>query len=200
MSHGPATEKRPRVGAARPRSDSGPVFLDRDGVINRRRVGDWVRSPEQLELLPGALEAIVRLTRAGRNAVVVTNQSAVGRGLMTLAEVDRVNAHLTRCIEEAGGQLLGILVCPHAPCDGCACRKPGVALFEEAAATWGLDLGEATMIGDAASDIEAARRAGLATALLITDPVEGYPEGAPLPDGRFESLAGAIDWLLSAGS
>lgn len=173
------------------------VFLDRDGVINRRRIADWVRSPEQLELLPGALEAIARLSRAGWRTVVVTNQSAVGRGLMTSEDVDRVNAHLVACVERAGGRLLGILVCPHAPTDGCACRKPGVALFERAVTTWGIELSDAVMIGDAASDIEAARRAGVGIALLIPDPVEGYPDDAPRPDGQFPSLADAVDWLLA---
>lgn len=181
-------------------ADPGAVFLDRDGVINRRRVGDWVRTPEQLEILPGALEAIARLSRAERSPIVITNQSGIGRGQMTLADVERVNAHLTRIVAEAGGRLRGILVCPHAPTDGCACRKPGVALFEQAAAAWGLDLSKAAMIGDAASDIEAARRAGLAKALLVTDPVAGYPGSAPAPDAEFDSLEHAVNWLLSQSS
>lgn len=187
-----------REAATPPRAVASGVFVDRDGVINRRRIGDWVRTPEQLEILPGALEAIARLSRAGSYPIVLTNQSGVGRGVMTLADVERVHAHLSGLVERAGGRLRGILVCPHAPSDGCPCRKPGTALFERAAATWNLDLTQAVMIGDAATDIEAARRAKLAKALLVLDPVEGYPASAPAPDEQFASLADAVDWLLSA--
>ncbi|MBK7975976.1 MAG: HAD family hydrolase [Deltaproteobacteria bacterium] len=197
MTGTPGQSKPAQGGAASGPTRWGPVFLDRDGVINRRRVGDWVRTPEQLELLPGALDAIARLTRAGRSPVVVTNQSGIGRGTMTRADVDQVNAYLTARVERAGGRLRGILVCPHAPNDACACRKPGIAMFEQAATAWGLDLTRATMIGDAASDVEAARRAGFANALLVTDPVEPYPASAPAPDREFASLAEAVDWLLS---
>ncbi len=175
----------------------GAVFLDRDGVINRRRVGDWVRRPEELEPLPGALAAIARLTAHGAIPVVVTNQSGIGRGIMTAADVERVHAHLRELVTRAGGTLRAIYVCPHAPGDGCTCRKPGLALFERASHELGFDLGTATMIGDAPSDIAAARAGSFAHALLVTDPVDGYPSDAPPPDRAFDSLADAVDYLLT---
>ncbi len=175
----------------------GPVFLDRDGVINRRRVGDWVRRPEQLEPLPGALAAIARLTAHGLTPVVVTNQSGIGRGVMSWADLESVHAHLRDLVARAGGEIRAIYVCPHAPNEGCACRKPGLALFERAATELGLDLRAATMIGDAASDIAAARAGSFARALLVTDPVDGYPRDAPAPDREFVSLADAVEYVLA---
>ncbi len=175
----------------------GAVFLDRDGVINRRRVGDWVRRPEELEPLPGALAAIARLTSHGASPVVVTNQSGIGRGVMTAAEVERVHAHLRDLVARAGGILRAIYVCPHAPDAGCTCRKPGLALFERAARELSLDLSTAAMVGDAPSDIAAARAGGFARALLVTDPVDGYPSDAPPPDRAFASLSDAVEYLLT---
>ncbi len=176
----------------------GPaVFLDRDGVVNRRLPGDWVESPARLEILPGALDAMARLTRAGHRLVIVTNQSGIGRGRLTLAQVETVHAHLRARVEERGGKIDAIYVCPHAPNDGCRCRKPGTLLLERAARDLELDLTLATMIGDSPSDIGAARAAGFARALRVIDPLEPYPDSAPRADAHFESLASAVDWFLS---
>src|SRR5690625_4902638 len=100
-----------------------PIILDRDGVINQdsdafiRSVADWVP-------IPGNLEAIARLSQAGFDDFVFTNQSGLARGLFDATTLAAIHARMTAAIEAAGGQLRGIYACPHGPDDGCLCRKP----------------------------------------------------------------------------
>jgi len=136
------------------------VFLDRDGVINRRRP-DHVRRWEEFEFLPGTLDALTQLRAADATVVVVTNQSAVGRGLMTLDDLRAIHRQMLRQIEAAGGHISAIYACPHAPADACLCRKPRPALLERAASELAIDLSASIMVGDSATDVQAARAAGV---------------------------------------
>jgi D-glycero-D-manno-heptose 1,7-bisphosphate phosphatase len=140
------------------------VFLDRDGtiVVDKHYLSD----PDGLELLPHALEGLRELCDLGARLVVVTNQSGVGRGYFPAEAIEPMNERLRELLAEGCVELDGIYVCPHAPDEGCPCRKPGSALFEQAAEELGLELGESFVLGDKDADVEAGRRIG-ATPILI---------------------------------
>jgi D-glycero-D-manno-heptose 1,7-bisphosphate phosphatase len=153
------------------------VILDRDGTI----VIDhgYLSDPARLEFEPGAAEGLKWLYSSGYRLVVITNQSGVGRGFFTLDRLEAMNRRLHIMVEEIGAKLEGIYCCPHAPDDGCGCRKPEQALLMQAASELGFDPKSAIMIGDKESDIEFGRRAG-ATTILIAG-------GASAAHGRTEA-------------
>jgi D-glycero-D-manno-heptose 1,7-bisphosphate phosphatase len=147
--------------------ERGWVILDRDGVINRDRA-DYVKTPAELDFLPGSLEAIAALTRAGYGVVVATNQSGVGRGLLSGQDLDAIHSKLETAVQAAGGELRGVFVCPHAPDAGCACRKPRAGLLRQIATWAGIDLVGVPVVGDAGRDLEAARSVGALPILVRT--------------------------------
>jgi D-glycero-D-manno-heptose 1,7-bisphosphate phosphatase len=132
------------------------VFLDRDGVINRRRL-DHVKSWEEFEFLPGALAALAELHRAGCRVVVITNQAAVGRGLVDEATLTVIHGRMVAAIRAEGGDVEGVYACLHRPEAGCGCRKPRTELFTRAAIDLGIALNGSVVVGDAPSDVQAAR-------------------------------------------
>ena len=148
------------------------AFIDRDGVLNVDH--GYVFRVQDFEWLPGAIDALGQLQRAGYALVVITNQSGVARGLYTLDDVDLLHAHLRADLQAHGVQVAGIYACPHHP-DGvvpeyslnCVCRKPMPGMIEQAAHDHGLDLTASWLFGDKASDIEAGRRAGVGRCWLI---------------------------------
>ena len=142
------------------------VFLDRDGTLNRE-VG-YIGDPADLVLVAGVGEALRPLAAAGYALVVVSNQSAIGRGIFTAAQVDAVNARLAAFLAAEGVLLDGIFVCPHAPAAGCDCRKPQPGLFLQARDALDLDLAGSWMVGDNAKDVAAARAAGVRPILVLT--------------------------------
>jgi len=142
------------------------VLLDRDGTINEE-IG-YVLRPEELRLIPGALEALAELQGLGLGLVVVTNQSPVGRGMIAAAELETIHQRLRNLLAEGGVTLDGIEVCPHRPDEGCACRKPGTLMVERAAAALGFDPREGWMVGDHAGDMGLGRAVGARTILLRT--------------------------------
>ena len=141
------------------------VVLDRDGVINRESA-DFIRRPEEWIPLPGSIEAIAALTRAGFTVVVASNQSGVGRGLFSPATLAEIHDRMNRTIEAAGGRLDGIYFCPHRPEDACECRKPLPGLLRQIEAHYGIPLQGTPAIGDSYRDLEAAWRVG-ARAILV---------------------------------
>lgn len=178
----------------------GWVVLDRDGVINRDR-GDYVKTPQELDFLPGSLAAIARLTEAGFGVVVATNQSAVGRGLLTREGLAVIHACLESEIQQAGGRLAGIFVCPHAPDAHCRCRKPRPGLLQRIAAWARIDPATITVVGDAARDLEAARSIGARAVLVRTGHGERtLQERGPLIDFPvFKDLGEfAASWVAAA--
>lgn len=146
---------------------SRAVFLDRDGTLIED-VG-YPRDPERVQLLEGAVDGLRRLRAAGLQLVVIGNQSGVGRGLVTELEARAVHERFVAQLEHHGVRLDAAKYCPHAPWDGCACRKPQTQLLLEAAAELGVDLGSSYMVGDKASDVETGSRAGCRTILLRRD-------------------------------
>jgi D-glycero-D-manno-heptose 1,7-bisphosphate phosphatase len=141
------------------------VILDRDGVLNREGAG-YVVEPSQFEWLPGALDALAIMRRAGLRLSVATNQSGVGRGLMSLEQLTAVHERMLREASEHGGKLDALLVCPHAPDAGCSCRKPAPGLIEDAVARSGIPPADTLVVGDAHRDLEAAARAGVSAVLV----------------------------------
>lgn len=153
------------------------AFLDRDGTVMAER--EYLADPAGVELLPGAADALRRLRQAGYVLVLVTNQSGIGRGLYTRADFAAVQARLEQVLADAGVAFDGVYFCPHAPEAGCACRKPGLALFLQAAAELDLDLAASVFIGDRLRDVEPAARLGGRGLLVRT----GHSAGESVPAG-----------------
>jgi D-glycero-D-manno-heptose 1,7-bisphosphate phosphatase len=140
---------------------SRALFMDRDGTV-MVDVG-YPRDPGDVELVPDAPEALARLRELGLKLVVVSNQSGVGRGLVTADEAASVHRSFVEALRAHGVELDAAYYCPHAPHEGCSCRKPSPELLERAARELDLDLGQSFMVGDKESDLEAGRRAGCRT-------------------------------------
>lgn len=153
--------------SARPEPGAGLVVLDRDGVINRDSA-EFIKTADEWVPLSGSLEAIAALTRAGFTVVVATNQSGVGRGLISAAALREINNAMQKGIDRAGGQLAGIFICPHRPEDNCSCRKPRPGLLHQIEAQFGCSLKGRPVIGDSARDIEAAQAVGARPILVRT--------------------------------
>lgn len=143
------------------------VLIDRDGVIVKVRT-DYVKTLEEMEILPGAIEALAELSKNHHRLFVITNQSAIGHGLTTREEVDRMHERISSEVRQMGGAIEAFLVCPHTPNDGCECRKPKPGLLFQARDKYGVDLDSAVLVGDAATDIQAARAAGCMSILVLT--------------------------------
>lgn len=142
------------------------IFLDRDGVIIENRA-NYVRSWDDVHIFPQALTALARLDEWPGKIVIVTNQSVVGRGLISLQEAQAINWQLLREIEAAGGRIDAVYMCPHAPDDQCDCRKPRPGLLTQAAKALHIDLEQSMMIGDALTDLAAGRAAGVGEVALV---------------------------------
>lgn len=142
------------------------VFLDRDGVIIEN-VDTYVRSWSDVQILPGSLDALARLKSSPYKVVMVTNQSAVGRGIIQPSVAEEINKRLVRLIEDAGGRIDGVFMCPHAPQDECSCRKPKPGLLLQAASHLSIDLASSILVGDALTDIQAGQSAGIKTNILV---------------------------------
>ena len=153
-----------QISDSRPRTPA--IFLDRDGVIIENRA-NYVRGWEDVAIYPQALSALRAIRDYPYRIIVVTNQSVVGRGLIPLAAAESINRRLVGRIREAGGRVDGVFMCPHAPVDACACRKPRPGLLQQAAEAHHLDLAQSIMIGDALTDLQAGRAAGVGRVALV---------------------------------
>lgn len=176
------------------------IFLDRDGVINENRP-DYVKSWEEFHFLPGVLEALRRLSAGSRPVVVVTNQSVVGRGVISPRMLALIHDRMLWEVADAGGRIDALYICPHHPHDGCDCRKPAPGLLRRAAVELGLDLAASVFIGDSFSDVAAARAAGVQP-IFVRSGQDGIrlrePAAQTLLDGCpvVDDLAAAVTRLL----
>jgi D-glycero-D-manno-heptose 1,7-bisphosphate phosphatase len=177
------------------------VFLDRDGVIIENRA-DYVRSWADVTFLPHSLAALAGLALSGYKVLIVTNQSAVGRGLITLAEAEAINRQIVAAIEQAGGRIDGVFMCPHAPAEQCPCRKPRPGLLLEAARRHQVALDGSIMVGDSLTDLMAGQAAGISRLALVRTGLGA--EQARLPAARafdplplFDSMSDALAGLLA---
>ena len=143
------------------------IILDRDGVINQDSP-DFVKTPDEWVALPGALEAIARLNQAGYRVCVATNQSGFGRGLFDAFTLNAIHGKLKTQLAKVGGTLDGIFICPHAPDEGCTCRKPLPGLFLDIAQRFDIDLTGVPAVGDSLRDLQAASTAGCTPWLVLT--------------------------------
>lgn len=151
------------VSAERPRL----VILDRDGVINRDSP-DFVKNAAEWQPLPGSLEALGVLTRAGCTVCVASNQSGLGRGLFSREALYGMHRKLRRLAAARGGRIARIVFCPHRPEENCDCRKPEPGLLLRLAAMFGVELEGVPVVGDSLRDIEAAAAAGARPVLVLT--------------------------------
>jgi D-glycero-D-manno-heptose 1,7-bisphosphate phosphatase len=142
------------------------IFLDRDGVLIENR-DDYVREWSHVTLLPNAIDALTGFHRAGFKIIIVTNQSAVGRGMMTFHEAQKINERLVKTIGEYGGWVDAVFMCPHKPEDTCICRKPQPGLLLQAAREFSIDLPASWMVGDAWTDILAGQAAGVEGSIIV---------------------------------
>ncbi len=142
------------------------IFLDRDGVIIENCT-DYVRSWNDVLLYDHSLPALEKISHSPYKIVIVTNQSAVGRGILPLRTAQDINHKLVKVVKNAGGRIDGVFMCPHAPEDQCACRKPKPGLLFKAAQALAIDLSRSIMIGDATTDLLAGQAAGVMTRILL---------------------------------
>ena len=143
------------------------VILGRDGILNRYR-DDHVKAPEEWQPIDGALEAVSRLNHAGWHAVVATNQSGIGRGMIDMASVNAVHSAMNRKLLAQGGRLDAVFFCPHTPEDRCDCRKPLPGMMLDIGRRYGIDLSNVPMVCDTLRDLQAAVAAGCEPHLVLT--------------------------------
>lgn len=147
------------------------LFLDRDGVINRRIIGGYVATYSDFAFLDGVLDSLVSLSGIFGRIIVVSNQQGVGKGLMTLAEVREIHAGMQSDVERAGGRIDGIYFSPYLAEENHPDRKPGIGMALRAKQDFPeIDFRRSVMVGDSATDMEFGKRAGMITVLISPDP------------------------------
>jgi D-glycero-D-manno-heptose 1,7-bisphosphate phosphatase len=147
------------------------VFLDRDGVVNKKpKEGEYITAWGDFHILPGVAEGIALLNRAGYMVVVVTNQRCVAKGLLSVADLEKIHEQMSVALSRAGAKLDGIYYCPHDYEPACNCRKPAPGMLLKAAQVHGIDLRSSWMIGDSEIDMQAGKNAGCKTARVLSEP------------------------------
>jgi D-glycero-D-manno-heptose 1,7-bisphosphate phosphatase len=165
------TDTAVRAAATAGPSREGPrpaVFLDRDGVINENLAGRYVEDWATFRFLPGAVEAVAALKRAGYPVVVVTNQAGIAHGRFSADALEEIHRQMADALRAGGGGVDAVLHCPHHPQAGCDCRKPQPGMLRRAAERLDLDLARSVLVGDHLTDLQAARAAGCRAILVLT--------------------------------
>lgn len=178
------------------------VIIDRDGVINRDSTA-FVKTIDEWQPLPGSIEAIAALSRAGFRVGIASNQSGIARGLVTPQSLAEMHDELQRLVAAAGGRIDHIVYCPHGPDDGCDCRKPRPGLFHQLATHFDADLDGVPAIGDSMRDLEAAAAAGARPILVRTGngrQTEAALEGQFADVPVFDDLTAAARQLIAEQS
>lgn len=183
---------------------SNVIFLDRDGVINRDSP-DYIKSWSEFHFISRSLDALRDLTSGGFAIIVITNQSAITRKLITARELEHVHSKMKDVIESKGGKILDIFICPHSPSAGCACRKPMPGLIYQAQSKYDIDLTASVMVGDSVKDIQCALNAGCGRSILVRtgNGKEAEPilvEAGLYMDYIANDLYAAAQWLLHSKS
>ncbi len=151
------------------------IILGRDGILNEYR-DDHVKAPAEWVPVPGALEAVSRLNHAGWHAVVATNQAGIGRGMIDMASVNLIHAHMNKLMQAQGARLDAVFFCPHTPEDQCECRKPQPGMMREIGRRYGIDLHQVPVAADTLRDLQAAHAAGCEPHLVRTGRAAGLDE------------------------
>ena len=171
------------------------IFIDRDGVVIENRA-EYVLDWSQVSIFPEAIRALTNVAPEKYKIIIVTNQSAVGRGIISMETAVDINDRLIRLIQNMGSRIDGVYLCPHAPEDECNCRKPKPGLLLQAAGELSLDLKRSWMIGDAWSDIQAGQAAGVHMTVMVKTGRGADQLSLPQPKGVTEFLI--CDTLLQA--
>lgn len=182
------------------RPQRAAVFLDRDGVINANR-DDHVKCWDEVALLPGVIEALRELACIGLPVVIVTNQAAINRRLLSYEAAESINLRLMGYLNAQGARIEAVVWCPHRPDEACGCRKPQPGMLTYVARALGLDLARSYLVGDAANDIAAGQAVGCKTALVLTgrgmdqcaEATERWGAGCPV----WADLGAAASWVVS---
>ena len=143
------------------------IILGRDGILNEYR-DDHVKAPAEWVPIPGALEAVSRLNHAGWHAVVATNQAGIGRGMIDMASINLIHAHMNKLMQAQGARLDAVFFCPHTPEEQCDCRKPLPGMMLEIGERYGIDLVQVPVAADTLRDLQAAHAAGCEPHLVRT--------------------------------
>ncbi|HLF86621.1 MAG TPA: D-glycero-beta-D-manno-heptose 1,7-bisphosphate 7-phosphatase [Nitrospiria bacterium] len=173
------------------------VFIDRDGTINKE--SGYIDRPDMIDLIPGSAKAIKIINKMGLNAVVVTNQSGIGRSYFKEESLMEVHRRLKELLMEEGAYIDAIYYCPHHPHDNCECRKPMPGLLKRAASELEIDLCSSYVVGDKISDLILAQKVGAKGILVKTgyglEAIEDMSEKEVIPDMVAEDLLGAVSWI-----
>lgn len=177
------------------------IFLDRDGVINKAAMEGYIENWEDFEFLPSALEALRILAENDYRIFVVSNQSGVAKGLYTLEDLENITRRMNKIVQQHGGKIEDVVYCPHRDEDDCDCRKPKPGMLYKLEEKYNLDIdkGNTFYIGDSKSDIEAGKRFGLKTILLLcgkTNKEEKLQQWEYEPDYIREDLLDAVKNVL----
>jgi len=179
------------------------VFVDRDGTINEE--SGYLFRKEDCCFIPGAVEAIAQLNKAGFLVVVITNQSGIARGYYSATDLDQLHLYMSGKIAAAGGRIDGWYFCPHHPDyltdeSQCDCRKPLPGMIQSAALDLGIDLASSWMVGDKIADVNAGTAAGCQTILVKTG--YGATEALSAPSGqiRLDDLSAAAAYIIEHSS
>ncbi len=178
------------------------IFLDRDGVINKDPGGgDYIKSWNEFQFLPGAIDAIKLLNKNDFQIFVISNQAGVAKGLFSQVDLDDVTKNMLKEIEAKGGTIRSVSYCIHRPKEGCNCRKPKTGLMEDATKGLSIDFKKTYFIGDSRLDIGAGRNSGCKTILLLTGKETGIDikDWDAKPDFVKKDLKEAIEWVLREG-
>jgi D-glycero-D-manno-heptose 1,7-bisphosphate phosphatase len=171
------------------------IFLDRDGVIIENR-DEYVLAWEDVTFIPSALPALAKLAASDYAVVVVTNQAAVGRGLLSRADAHMINNRIQAEVVHSGGRLDRVYMCPHHPDEDCECRKPKPGLLLQAARELNIDLTQSWMIGDALTDLQAGQAAGVSNSLLVLTGRGAAQKAAHQLDGGYPDLQAAVEYIM----
>lgn len=173
------------------------IILDRDGVINYDS-SEYIKNPDEWHAIPGSLEAIAQLNRAGYRVVIVTNQSGIARGYYDIDTLDQIHERLAEELASVGGYIEDIFFCPHHPMDGCHCRKPQPGLFQQIEKKYAIDLTNIFYIGDSLTDMQVAIKTGCKPILVLTG--NGKKTLSENPDlsfiDHFPNLSAAVEFIL----
>jgi D-glycero-D-manno-heptose 1,7-bisphosphate phosphatase len=176
------------------------VFIDRDGVINIDSP-DYIKNCDEFEFIPGSTEAFRKLNQNGYNTIIITNQSVIGRKMVSAEGLNHIFTKLKTGVHECGGMVTDIFFCPHIPEDHCCCRKPKPGMILSAEQKHGIDLSTSYMIGDSAKDIECAKNAKCGFSILVKtgNGMNAKKEIASKnikPDYIADDLLDAVNWIL----
>jgi D-glycero-D-manno-heptose 1,7-bisphosphate phosphatase len=178
------------------------AFLDRDGVINRYP-GDtlYVTSWKEFKFIPGSLEALSKLTQAGFNIFIISNQAGVAKGIYSQESLDDMTSRMLKEIQKNKAKIRDVFYCTHTDADNCDCRKPKTGLIEKALETLDLkdiNLNSTYFIGDSIRDVQTGKKSGLKTILVLSgkEKIENKANWKETPDHIAKNLNEAVDFIL----